>query len=54
MSKQSLSSRERLENYKQEFLSREKNLENDQDLSDKNVSGNRSTTGPGEHPCGNT
>ena len=35
MSKQPLSSRQRFENYKQEFLSRDKNSENDRDSSDK-------------------
>ena len=35
MSKQPLSSRQRFENYKQEFLSRDKNTENDRDSSDK-------------------
>jgi len=35
MSKQPLSSRQRFENYKQEFLSRDKNPENDRDSSDK-------------------
>jgi len=35
MSKQPLSSRQRFENYKQEFLSRDKNSENERDSSDK-------------------